>query len=440
MISKQSHSAIVRILLSLMSFAILGYFIKIGFNIALARTIKPSQYGDFIVSLQLLNTLAVIALLGSKTSLSKFVSVYLENKDIIFLKRYAWWNLKVLMITILSIVAILLLINAGVYLGWSLSLFSRNPILIKVLWLLPLMQVNLLITSVLLANKSYLTQSILTLFGLQTLLLCYLLGFISMRNHVIRNDDLFWILLLALISSIFISALVTWFLVQKKLNTAKKTEHLMKDTNEQDWWVFSLKATAGDGVIYLFAICDLLIIDIFLSPEMAGYYAAIISIIGFIWLVQSEMSRYLFANISGLVNHRSFSSLQDLISKSLFVNMITVTVLGITILFFAKPLLGIFGEDYTAHLSTLSVLVFTAWLGVLYTPLNNILLMSGYETTVLIVKSIAVFLLIIMTIPLTIYYGILGTAVGTLISAIGLTITYYIACKKALPVKVFHWF
>jgi len=203
------------------------------------------------------------------------------------------------------------------------------------------------------------------------------------------------------------------------------------------WMSDSLKLSAGHIIFTFTTVIDLFIIEWIHPDENAtGYYATMIVIVAILWFVPSSITSYLAPRLTPLLQSKNYNVLQKLIDKVNLINIPVIAIISSLIIIFSQYLLSLFGKEYTVAQIPLIVLTVAYFLFAISMS-NARVLMFHNSKKVLIFNTTELVILIIFSIVLTYYFGILGMSFAVLIANIYNFYVMYVTVKKSMPIKPF---
>lgn len=433
------QKGIFKTTLMLTALSTLSYLVKYLFNLYMARHLSAVVYGDLSIALQALTIAGSIMLLGSDASAKRFLPGYFEKGDFQSTISFIAWSMRTLLTTSLIAIVLTFLMLAAAYALDYFKIYSLDNyhLAFKMLWLSPLLALILLFSSILLSHKHYFTSTFFQMLGRN---LFFLAGFFIAINYFQLSLSGNIIISIIFICFVILLALeLTAINLQTPIKFPNHLHSLFRQQKAPEHWKkTSLQLTINNIVYAFLAAADLFMVEIFSSnEEMAGYYAACLTIAGFIWLIPQGTQQILKPQIHVLIEAKQFKALQELIHK---VNLIQLALLSITttlLIIFSKTLLGHFGRDYINSAPALIILLIGFCLGGYLKTANSFLMYSGLESILAKITIFEFTYIIITGIPLIYFFGLIGAALSTITTIIisGM-IAIYFARKNFKELRV----
>ena len=249
-----------------------------------------------------------------------------------------------------------------------------------------------------------------------------------------------------LLSYVFVVIISLFFLnknARKLFKLAFKNRQQTTSVYSNDWFKTSSKLIASTVILTIINMSDLVIIKLFVSNKSSvGHYAAIILITSVIWFVPKSIYPALQPHYSSLIaTTQDKRKLRKMFDHPILITNFTLALLCALIIVFATPLLALFGPTYVIAKPLLIILTISIGISLmLRTDKATLLSYSGYEELIFYLNVAELCLLILFTIPATVYYGVIGTAVanGAIVLLFKpLALDYVMDKKLGIPSRVF---
>ncbi|OIO80988.1 hypothetical protein AUJ84_02115 [Candidatus Pacearchaeota archaeon CG1_02_32_132] len=381
----------------------------IVFTIILARILNPELFGLYNLTLSVALTLMSLGNFGIDEAASRYISAnYKKNKN--KAKAYFDYLLKLKVVILISAAAILILF------AQPISSFYKTPDLQFPLFMSAIYLV-IMSLSQFISYLFYTFENVKVFAIRETIfqgLRVSLLPLIFFATVAYRVSGVFVVLTVVALFSLFFSL----FVLSKKYKFLfKKTKETKINKGEVFNYLKFLALGSLTGAFFLYI--DVLILGKFVSLEFLGFYRAasaiVLSVIGLVTIVPV---------LYPLLSQNSNMKLNNLFNKSIHYSSIITIPASIGLLFIAKPFIElIYGVQYIPSaipLYVLSLLIFSAGTGDLFTSVLNAKGKSKYTANALIISTILNiilnFLLIILLLPLGEIYAVLGAAVATILT------------------------
>ena len=432
--SKAFYSVLV-----LLALGFVGYFVKLGFNIFLARHLSVALYGDFSLGVRILGIASSFVLLGTDTSAKRFVARFLREKKHDKIHTYLSWNMRLILVTSLICCALVILSFMTV-LSLHLSnvlIIQKLHVIVYLLWLTPLAALVALFGTFFSCNRNYNLSYFLTNFAKYVFIVGFAIVGIYYLDLSLNGLELAGMLLL----SFFI--MLTIELVGFKIYLPQSWRHSLKSSlkktegHDPQWLKTSANLITNNILFLLLSTLDLIIIEIVAPNEVAvGHYAAVLSVVAIIWAIPLSVNSYLAPNISHLIETKQFNLLQ---SRIVMTNLVSYTILIILVVLlnvFSHTIFGWFGKSFSGRVDDVFLIISIGAALVSCARVCPTLLAYGGQEHLL--KWLSIMELIIMVVlgfPLTYFYSIEGMASTFFVAVVVKTIVMVVLVKRRFPLK-----
>ncbi|GAA5142125.1 oligosaccharide flippase family protein [Thalassotalea piscium] len=420
--------AISSVLLFRVLAAFLG-FVTVTLITRYSATTEDAGLYFFMVSL--LTIMATIARVGCDNAVTRYIAIANKaiNKSELVL-TYQFLITRTIKFAVLFSGGILLL---G-WLGFYITFISYNYAIAFTFTaiLIPFINVSVVFVQCFQGLKSMHTYAFLN--TLTRIVLVFLLMLAVMVVPVINFSGL----ALMYGVSIILTAIISYWLWRRKLPVLTTATEL---SAKQDiltssyllWGVAVLATIMTNGATVILGFLS--------SPEQVAIFAAtsrIALILTFILMAANSVLSPRFAELSKEIHlGNTRLKLQDVYRSSTRLMILLTLPLLVIVFSFAKDILLVFGEAYTAGSLTLRLLVVGLFFKTVVGSVGQLLIMTGHEKEQRLSLIIAVTLLVLLLVCLTPTYGALGAATAVLIAMVmNNSIGYYFVVKK-LKVSLF---
>ncbi len=430
---KTLWSAIALLVISLVT-----YSMKYIFNVFLARHFTPSIYGDIIVAIKTLNIFSALSLLGTTTSAQRFLKKYLNKKNKKHAHQFVQWNIKVLIhtfsiILLLTFIAMMILLSLKLF---KLDILNNLHLAVFMLWITPLSGSIILFGAYLACNDKPILAFFLRNFTKYLLLMFSFIITIYFIKKSISTTQIPFIFFLAFLFLVLIEGAILYKTMPMLKKIKLEFSQASNPPISKEWFQVSVRVIINNFTFLVLCVMDLLIVEIFSHNEHnVGYYSAVLAITGIFWVISSGLFQFIKLDVSTQIDTATGKKMLQNNFNIINLLMISIsTILAITIILFSKTLLLHFGPEYYLARTALYIVLAGTLVGICCQCAVVILLYSGYEKIILNISFMELVLLIIFGIPLTIYFGIIGTAISFAISVSSKTILliYYARKKQQL--------
>lgn len=206
--NKQSF---MRICSTTFCIALLAYLIQYGLKFFVARHTTPALYRDYAIALRVLNMSAIIALLGTNISSTRFLSSFIKNKSARQASAYISWNIHFISRSFIFcfILATLSALGGIALYHMSIKDIGYHHLAIYMLWIALFLSLALLLGNYFLCKRATVLSSILTQFTLYSILLLLVSIGVLWLNITLDTSSISWIIFVAVATLLSISFVVS---------------------------------------------------------------------------------------------------------------------------------------------------------------------------------------------------------------------------------------
>ena len=359
----------------------LGYVLTYMFNALVASSVPPAVYGDFSLAIYFLKLTVPFYILGTNTTILKYLPQYLSQHDKTTLRYHLRWNLNTVILAMLM--AFIVLSIAG------LTLFLLDYAHIRALnnyhlafffqFIAPLVGLSLLIGNILLAMKRVLLANVLqTIVKWGFYILLFALFIFMFGRENISYRALFWVIFLGSLAWMTTSMLSLLHSINYDIKRYLADKLPTNLALAKEWSRYSKLLLLDNSLFVFTAFIDLLIIEIipYRGEHNVGYYAACLTICGLLWVPEKAIAQVLKPFLSAKTTNASH---QKLLNKGFLLKSGLLIFFTITMVVFAKTFLGHFGPAYVNHADILRLLLIGNMLSLLPSLCVFDALYGGYE-------------------------------------------------------------
>ena len=431
---KKNRSLIYLLLIGLCS-----YFFSYFFNTIVTKIFPPDVFGDFSIALRSVFVISMLLLAGTNISSVKHLSNFINDDDHHGFNRFLHWNFRLIIKTFIISFVIFLLFYSLLILFHFISLknIMAYHYSVYAFWLAPFAAFYVLLASFLLSLK----QNNYALFFNKLAANILLTLFLAITVLVFDLSVHYFTLLVILLISFCVIIVIELFIIRGVLSRKKISLNLKRSLTlpvldeRKNWIKDSVNFTSVQTVYYLTFVLDLLILY-FIHPNESttGYYAAMLVIVTVFSQVSQAITSYLAPEITPLIKKKKYHELQKMINTTNLINLPSLALLFMVIVFFFNALLSLFGPGYDQAQLPLIILSAGYLLGA-SAMANARILMFLDSKTILIINVSEIIILIISGVLLTYYFGLIGMSCSVLISISAKTALMFYQLKKRLPIK-----
>jgi len=416
LLSKSISFLIIRVLGTVITF-VFSYYVtqKFGANI----------YGLISLGFSVFLVLSVIGRLGLDINIVKHFSVIVKDDTGLYLASL----LKSFLFT--GLLA-LLVYSQGEFLVKSVFKVPKPELLPYLNWILlavPFWSATLLNANFLRAKKmsnwyAFFNTSSRFLFALLILIIFF---FDSTNPLTVVEAHFYALLCITVFSSVIVLFNFTGFQLKSKINTWKFVKE-------------SLPIMYSSSIIVILNWLGTFVLGIYSTNEVVGVFSICIKIAFLLNFVSQALNSILAPKIARIYASGKLNDCQKLISFSAKLNFLSSLIIGILIMVFNKPLLGIFGEEF----KTGSIIFIILCLGQLISSYSGsvgvILQMTGKQVIYQYLMIIALIISLVLMFLLVPFYGGEGVAMASLISMLSWNLLGALYIRKKLSIKSYFTF
>lgn len=411
--------------LSFLVIRVFGTLISFIFSYYVSKKFGADIFGLISLGFTFFLVISVIGRLGLDINIVKHFSININDDTGLYMSSL----LKSFVFTaLLAFIAY----SQGDFLVNSVFEVPKPELLPYLNWILlavPFWSINLLNANFLRSKKksswyAFFNTSSRFLFALLILLV---FSFYSSNPLIIVQAHFFGLILISLLSSILVVLNFNGFQYKAKINTWK----FVKD---------SLPIMYSSSIIVILNWLGTFILGIYSTNEVVGIFSICIKIAFLLNFVSQALNSILAPKIANIFAGGNLSECQKLVSFSVKINFLFSFFIGVIIVIFNKPILGIFGEEF----KTGSIIFIILCLGQLISAFSGsvgvILQMTGRQVIYQYLMIIALFISLFFMFLLVPIYGGEGAAIASLISMLSWNVLGAAYIQKKLSLKSYFTF
>ena len=193
------------------------------------------------------------------------------------------------------------------------------------------------------------------------------------------------------------------------------------------WLKISLPVIAVESFALMMTNMDILLLDLYVKPDQIAIYFAAARTIALIAFVHFSVTAAVTPKFSTLYSAGDNAELKRFFKQTRMWTFAPSFIGGIGLLILGKPILWLFGPEFTAGYPTMFILVIGLLARSLAGPLQGLMIATGQQNIAAITMGAAVAINIAFNLLLIPKYGLLGAGAATALSftveAILLTVT-----------------
>lgn len=411
-----------------------GYFLAYFTSLILARSMKPSAYGDVVVIIQLLVFLVPFVLLGVELSTPRFLPEYYEGKKLKLFKGYYHWAFKLCITAALSFIAIgLILIAADRIMGLVLGKhpFKEAHPFFYSLWLVATYSYLIFQMSVLRAFKKFVYAQLAIL--LYSIIFLSELFVVTKIFSPVKPLHIIFCLGIAALIVIVISQLIIAHSFPK---TVKAIEPSFSKVRK--WLSTSIQMMFSSILFTGLAIIDTLMLELLSKNEgSVGHFAVINTIAASLIIINNAANIIISPMVAPAIKGKKIKHLQHILNESMLLKLAIIIPLSIVFIIYGTNFLGFFGTHYKTFYDEFLWLVLTYFIYTCFGSGNTLTLNSGKQLTTLQIALTQLVLDIILNAVLIPLYGLMGAVISMLIATVFASMANMIVVRFRLGLKLF---
>lgn len=407
-----------------------GFCANYFMNVVIARTLGPELYGDVAVSVQVLLVASIFAAMGADSASVKFLPPYIiEGQWSKFRGFIRYYFCLILLISVL-LSLITLFVTWLLYNMQSQQLpgafFEHYPIVYGV-WFTPLFAGLLMFSGVLLSFQ----KPVLSIIPYK---ICYpataavfvlLLGTIIAKVTVVE-------VMCSLGASMLLFVCLQLYLIHRHLPGNYRS--CKPETHPKLWVKTALPFISASLVTNFINQFQLIFVEIFHDSETdVGYFAAIVSIVCVMWLVDSAMITVASPKMSQAYADGNMNRLKTLYRRSSWFMVLGMSFIALIIVIFSKQILSIFGPTYVNAQVPLIVAAIGTASNSLSIMAFTLMKYAGQEQKVFWITLITFSYSILASIILINLFGLIGAVIAMFTTRLVQNFGGYLVVRKHFP-------
>ncbi|MEM9242668.1 MAG: polysaccharide biosynthesis C-terminal domain-containing protein [Pseudomonadota bacterium] len=421
-----------------------GYFLNYGLSAFVARYTSMELYAEISIALKVITILSTIMLLGTNTSSQRFFSTYISTRNISTSYDYIFWNIKVISKTFFMgwFFTLFVLFIMVVFHLWDIKQIATHHLSVYAMLIAPFLAFTVLISSYLFALGSIFLATFLNRIGRYLFFFLCFFTIVTLISPTLETIHVLITWVTTYVILILIGVLTFWTKMPLELKSFFVNSR--KFTNrkyEKNWKEVSYGLILNNIIFTIICAVGLFLVAIFHPQKGATALFAVASLISDVLFIISEnVYNAVKPRINSLIKSKSgILQLQDLINKTNLIAFSIGILVFIILIIFSKALLGHFGKAYLAAENALVILCLSALTGLASRLASLILAFSGHHKLLIKIAIAELCVLVIISIPLLHFFGIVGESVAILISMLFKAIITVFFVKTYYPIKLFFY-
>ncbi len=403
----------------------LGYL----FKVYLARVLGAEALGAYALGLTLVGFVGTFNSLGLATSAVRFAAVYRAERNWTALRALLWRGIAILVAANILFAAIFLKLGGVVAVRFYHSLLLARYIP----WFSALMLLGVITTfyeRILAGYKEVGRRTLITNF----------VGSPVMMLLAVLLIKLGWGLrgyLLAQVTGAVLVAALLLTAVWKFTPGEAKLSFDWPPSLGREVWSFSRAAMGLVLLQFLMSQVDKIALGFYRGARDVGIYSISAALVAYVSLILNSVNQVfspMIADLHAKKDHAMLGRLYQALTK--WILGMTLP-LAITVMFFARPLLGMFGHDFEIGGPVLIIGTAGQLVNCGVGSVGMLLLMSGNQKRLLRVQMTMAVVMTVASIALVPVWGIVGAAVAAAIANAGTNAWNLLEVRRTLGLSPF---
>jgi O-antigen/teichoic acid export membrane protein len=182
------------------------------------------------------------------------------------------------------------------------------------------------------------------------------------------------------------------------------------------WLKVSLPVIAVESLTLMLTNMDILLLDLFVSPDHIAIYFAAARTIALIAFVHFSVTAAVAPKFATLYVSGDLEGLRTFLKKTRKWTFLPSLVGGVALLILGKPILWLFGPEFMTGYPILFPLVIGLLVRSFAGPLQGLMIATGQQNMAALVMAVVVLINISLNLLLIPRFGLVGAATATAIS------------------------
>jgi len=382
-----------------------GYF----FKIYVARKLGAEALGLYALGMTLVGFLGLFNSLGLPSAAARFVAEYSATGRYEVLGGFLRGSLGLLSACNVLLGAVVLIVGP-----WIAVRLYHAPGMIPYLWAFALIMLLGVLTTflgqVMAGYQDVTRRTLVTHFiGSPVSIVCAVLlinfGF-GLQGYLAAQ-------VISAVIVLVLLALLVWKMTPAKSRFAGSAVRVEKEVV-----AFSTVAFGIAAVQFVLGQADKVVLGYYLDARQVGIYAVAMALVGFVPIALQSVNQIFSPMIAELHATGNKVLLQQLFSTLTKWIFVLTFPLGLTIVVFSGPLMGIFGKSFESGAAVLAVGAAGQLVNCAVGSVGFLLLMSGLQMQFIKIQAVSAALMIALTLVLVPRIGLIGAGIATAISVV----------------------
>ena len=401
-----------------------GYF----FKVYLARKLGAEALGIYALGMTIVGFLGLFNALGLPTAAARFVSAYASRGETLKLGSFLRGSLAILLATNIMLGVGVLAIGP-----WIAIHLYHLPSLSPYLWAFVSIMffgvLNTFLGQVMAGYKDVARRTIVTNFVATPANMLFAVVLITFGLGLSGY----------LVAQVASGILVLILLARAAWKMTPQAARLVRSFHaEKEVFAFSAAAFATTALEFVLAQSDKIVLGCFLTAREVGIYAVASALIAFVPIALQSVNQIFSPTIAELHATGNWSMLQQLYSTLTKWILILTIPLALTLIFFSREFMAIFGAGFTAGGPVLVIGTIGQLFNCAVGSVGFLLLMSGNQRELLKIQAINSLVMVVLMIVLVHLMGMTGAAIATAFTVVTSNVWYLKAVRTKLGVFPFN--
>lgn len=241
--------------------------------------------------------------------------------------------------------------------------------------------------------------------------------------------------LICAMASVFIALTLQWWTLREHINkTVPQGGRILEPIL---WLKTAMPIFLANGFFELLTQMDVLLLGIFVSPELIGPYYAAVKILALVHFVPFSVKAAIqpsFARMNEKENHAELSSFAKQATRWGFVPTL---VIGLFVALIAPWILNLFGPNFSSTAPIVWLLMLGLIIRASIGPAESLLNMTGQQNLCALAYGCALMVNIALNLALIPLFGLWGAAIATVIALACEALALWLIVQKRLKINMF---
>ena len=387
---------------------IAGIGLSFVVQVLAARQLGAHSYGIYAYALAWMSMIALIGQMGFDTASVRFITTYQTQQEWGLLKGFLRYS---------SVIIVIASTLAAICLGlgsWLLRDRLGQELLLS-FWLVSLMLPIMTALKVQEQRLIALKKIFSAQFPQTILRNLIILGGLLLLPRLISSIDASTFMLVILLASLISLGMITYTWHRE---VSQKLKGVQAYFNSEEWWKTGLAMIIVSSLQVILAQSDTIMIGALVGTTETGLYTAAKKIANLLIFPLLAVNPILSPLIVNLYTQKSNQELQKVVSLAANAIFFSTTLIAVAIAIVGKPILGLFGQEFTGSYLLLLILIAAQLINAMAGPVALLLNMTGHHNDTAKIMTLSTVLNIILNAIFIPIYGAVGAALATAIAII----------------------